>query len=118
MLLGSSRQFGQDDDRIDHALLRKMTSRAFEYMPALRRLSALWVWTGFRPATPDNLPYIGKMTGHKNIYIASGHEGLGITTSLGTAELVADAILGRESAIPAGPYSPEPTITKHLSNYS
>ena len=113
MLLGSSRQFGADDDTIDHDLLRKMTSRAFEYMPALRQLSALRVWTGFRPATPDNLPYIGKLPGHNNIYIAAGHEGLGITTALGTAELVADAILGRESSIPAGPYSPGRTINQH-----
>ena len=55
----------------------------------LKRLSTIRVWTGFRPATPDNLPYIGKLPDQENIYIAAGHEGLGITTSLGTAELIA-----------------------------
>jgi glycine/D-amino acid oxidase-like deaminating enzyme len=106
ILLGSSRQFGAEDEAIDHSILNRMTSRAFEYMPGLKGLSAIRVWTGFRPATPDNLPYIGKMPGSDNTYIAAGHEGLGITTSLGTGELIADAILGRESAIPREPYSP------------
>ncbi len=106
ILLGSSRQFGVEGGEIDREILRRMTARAFEYMPGLRKLSAVRVWTGFRPATPDNLPYIGKLPENDNIYIASGHEGLGITTSLGTGELIADAILGRQSAIPMEPYSP------------
>jgi glycine/D-amino acid oxidase-like deaminating enzyme len=113
LLLGSSRQFGAADDGIDHAILRRMTARAFEYMPGLRQLSTVRVWTGFRPATPDNLPYIGKMPGRRRTFIAAGHEGLGITTSLGTAELIANAILGRESMIPPGPYSPARTFENH-----
>lgn len=113
VLLGSSRQFGAEDAEIDYAILRRMTARAFEYMPALKNLSTVRVWTGFRPATPDNLPYIGKLPEHDNIYVAAGHEGLGITTSLGTGELIADAILGRRSAIPAEPYSPTRKLETH-----
>ncbi|MBP9664005.1 MAG: FAD-binding oxidoreductase [Pyrinomonadaceae bacterium] len=113
MLLGSSRQFGADDGSIDHKILRRMTHRAFEYMPGLRTISTTRVWTGFRPATPDNLPYIGKVPVRGNIFIAAGHEGLGITTSLGTAELIADVILGRESVIDPGPYLPTREITQH-----
>ena len=82
-------------------------------MPGLKNLSTVRVWTGFRPATPDNLPYIGKIPGFDNVYAACGHEGLGITTSLGTADLLASAILGRRSAIPIEPYSPSRTITEH-----
>ena len=63
ILLGSSRQFGVDNSEIDFDILRRMTNRAFEYMPALKELSTVRVWTGFRPATPDNLPYIGKIEG-------------------------------------------------------
>jgi glycine/D-amino acid oxidase-like deaminating enzyme len=90
-----------------------MTRRAFEYMPALRELSTVRVWTGFRPATPDNLPYIGRIDGFENVYAACGHEGLGITTSLGTADLLTSLILGRKPAIPTDPYSPSRTITEH-----
>lgn len=113
ILLGSSRQFGSDDAAIDHDIVRRMTARAFEYMPGLRELSAVRSWTGFRPATPDNLPYIGRLPGTSNVYAAAGHEGLGITTSLGTAELIADAILGRRSEIDPTPYLPSRNITEH-----
>lgn len=106
ILLGSSRQFGSEDTEIDHNILQRMTTRAFEYMPKLKQLSAVRAWTGFRPATPDNLPYIGLIPGFKNVYAAAGHEGLGITTSLGTAELITDQVLGRKSKIDPNPYSP------------
>ena len=106
ILLGSSRQFGSDDTEIDHNILKRMATRAFEYMPKLRDVAAVRAWTGFRPATPDNLPYIGLVPGFENVFAAAGHEGLGITTSLGTAELIADAILGRKSRIDASPYCP------------
>ena len=113
MLLGSSRQFGARDDAVDREMLRKMTSRAFEYMPKLQELSALRIWTGSRPSTPDNLPYIGQSPTQKNTYIAAGHEGLGITTALGTAALITSLIVGRKPAIPIDPYLPSRKITTH-----
>ncbi len=106
ILIGSSRQFDVEDKSIDYNLLRKMINRAFEYMPNLKKLSAVRVWTGFRPATPDNLPYIGQHPKFENVFMATGHEGLGITTSLGTAEILTDEILGRESEIDRKSYSP------------
>ena len=113
MLIGSSRQFGVDDAAVHTEILRRMTTRAFEYMPALRSLSAIRVWTGFRPATPDNLPHIGPSPTQKNVYIAAGHEGLGITTALGTAEMITDMIVGRQLGIPFEPYLPSREIHVH-----
>jgi glycine/D-amino acid oxidase-like deaminating enzyme len=113
LLIGSSRQFEVEGNEVDRTILRRMTSRAFEYMPRLRELLAVRVWTGFRPATPDNLPYIGKIPGFENVFAAAGHEGLGITTALGTAELLTDQILGRPSYIPIEPYLPSRKITEH-----
>jgi glycine/D-amino acid oxidase-like deaminating enzyme len=106
VIIGSSRQFGADDTNIDNAIVRRMVGRAFEYMPRLEQLSALRVWTGFRPATPDNLPYIGRSSTAENVFIAAGHEGLGITTSIGTGQIIADMIVGRPRAIPVESYSP------------
>jgi glycine/D-amino acid oxidase-like deaminating enzyme len=113
ILLGSSRQFGVETAEVDNNIVRRMTSRAFEYMPKLRDMAVVRVWTGFRPATPDNLPYIGKVPGFENVYVAAGHEGLGITTALGTAELLVDQILGRSPAIPVEPYSPSRPVHEH-----
>ena len=106
LLIGSSRQYDVDDSAIDASLLSRMVARALEYLPGLGRLSSLRAWTGFRAATPDKLPLIGPDVENERLYLATGHEGLGITTSLGTARLLVDQIVKRTSEIPVGPYLP------------
>jgi glycine/D-amino acid oxidase-like deaminating enzyme len=106
LLIGSSRQFGVDDSQVENAIITRMLERAVEYLPGLGKLSSLRAWTGFRAATPDKLPLIGPHTEHERLYLATGHEGLGITTSLATAKLLVDQIINRESAIPITPYLP------------
>jgi glycine/D-amino acid oxidase-like deaminating enzyme len=106
VLLGSSRQYGADDSAIDPHMLQRMLQRAREYMPKLGELTAIRTWTGFRAATPDKLPLIGPCPDNDRVYLATGHEGLGITTSLATGRLLADQVMGRASAIPCEPYLP------------
>ena len=104
LLIGSSRQFDVDETGVDGSIVTRMLNRAIEYLPGLRKLSSLRTWTGFRAATPDKLPLIGPHTGR--LYLATGHEGLGITTSLGTAKLLVAQIMNRETDIPVAPYLP------------
>lgn len=106
ILIGSSRQYGAEDKEVDSAILTRMLDRAQEYMPGLGSMSAIRTWTGFRAATPDKLPLIGPSLGDKSIFLATGHEGLGITTSLATAKILADQIAGAKSQIPIEPYLP------------
>lgn len=106
LLIGSSRQYDVDESHVDVSILTRMLDRAVEYLPGLRKLSSLRTWTGFRAATPDKLPLIGPHAEHKRLYLATGHEGLGITTSLGTAKLLVAQIMNRETAIPVAPYLP------------
>lgn len=106
MLIGSSRQFDSDDTGVDQSILNRMLQRARDYLPSLGELSALRTWTGHRAATPDKLPIIGPSTDQPRVWLATGHEGLGITTSLGTGRLVADLLLNRRTELPAAAYSP------------
>lgn len=105
ILLGSCRQY-DDGKAIDSAMLSRMLRRCEEYMPELSQLTGIRTWTGFRAATPDKLPLIGPCEADSRLYLATGHEGLGITTSLATGKLVAGQILGRTPAIPVEPYLP------------
>jgi glycine/D-amino acid oxidase-like deaminating enzyme len=106
LLIGSSRQYGAVDERVDDEIVSRMLQRAFEFVPKLGSLSAIRVWTGFRPATPDSLPLIGPWDKDPSVLLATGHEGLGITTSLATAKLIHAHIVGSEPAIPFAPYLP------------
>jgi glycine/D-amino acid oxidase-like deaminating enzyme len=83
-----------------------MLDRAVEYLPGLGKLSSLRTWTGFRAATLDKLPLIGPHAEHERLYLATGHEGLGITTSLATAKLLVAQIMNRETKISVTPYLP------------
>jgi glycine/D-amino acid oxidase-like deaminating enzyme len=106
ILIGSSRQYGAEHKDVDQQILRRMLQRAQEYMPGLGSMSAVRTWTGFRAATPDKLPLIGPRPGDRSLFLATGHEGLGITTSLATARILVDQITGSKPEIPIGPYLP------------
>jgi len=106
LLIGSSRQYEAASATVEPALLQRMLANASSYVPALADLSVLRVWTGFRAATPDKLPMIGPWSADPSILFATGHEGLGITTSLATGKLIADGLAKRASAIAREPYLP------------
>ena len=106
VLIGSSRELAGWDSSTNRRVLRRMLHRALHFMPALSDLSIVRTWTGFRPATADTLPLIGPWTSTAGLWIAAGHEGLGITSATGTAQLLADLIAGRVPSIDAAPYSP------------
>jgi glycine/D-amino acid oxidase-like deaminating enzyme len=115
LLIGSSRQFGSEDDSIEDTILRRMLDRACEYMPALARVSGIRAWTGFRAATSDKLPLIGP-TSDPSVFLAAGFEGLGITNAPGAARLLLDHLLARPSAIDPSPYLPERTALMEVAH--
>jgi glycine/D-amino acid oxidase-like deaminating enzyme len=114
ILIGSSRQFGAEYKDVDHDILRRMLLRAQEYIPGLGPMSAVRAWTGLRAATPDKLPLIGPWPGDKSLFLATGHEGLGITTSLATARILVDGITGSKPEIPIEPYLPSRAGKEHV----
>jgi len=106
LLIGSSRELVGWDRNINHRIVGAMLRRAQEFMPRLADLYALRVWVGFRPAVADHLPLIGRWPLEEGLWIAAGHEGLGITMALATGRLLSDQIAGRTSEIDPLPYDP------------
>jgi glycine/D-amino acid oxidase-like deaminating enzyme len=107
MLIGSSRQYEAPSADVEPAMLAQMLARASLYMPRIGRLSAIRAWAGFRPATPDKRPLIGPYAEVPGLWLATGHEGLGITTSIGTGRIVADRLLGRTTeGLDPSPFDP------------
>ena len=106
LLIGSSRELVGRDPAINRSLLHAMIQRAITFIPALAQCVGLRTWTGFRPATFDNLPLIGRWEAIDGLWIAAGHEGLGITLSLATAELIAAGVTHRTPPIDMTPFDP------------
>lgn len=106
LLIGSSRQFDRSDRAVDIGLVARMLAHAAQFVPDLAQLKAIRCWTGLRAASPDGLPLIGPHPNRKNVWLAAGHEGLGITTALASARLLAAQISAQSAAIDIAPYLP------------
>jgi glycine/D-amino acid oxidase-like deaminating enzyme len=115
VLIGSSREYDADS-HVNQAIVAAMVARAQRYLPGVGELQAIRTWTGFRAATPDKLPLIGSWPGDKTLFLATGHEGLGITMSLGTAKLLASAMFGERAEIPLEPYLPSRFFSEHAGD--
>jgi D-hydroxyproline dehydrogenase subunit beta len=109
ILIGSSRQYDAEGKQVDPPVLLQMMQRVQQYLPDVKDLPVIRTWTGFRAATPDKLPLIGPHPDDATLFLATGHEGLGITTSLATAKLLAYSFTGS-----AGVLSPEPYLPSRL----
>ncbi|WP_434605820.1 FAD-binding oxidoreductase [Pseudomonas sp. D2-30] len=107
LFIGASRQFGNVDPEVEGWMLAKMLKRAVDYMPGLAHLNGIRAWTGFRAATPDGLPLVGQHPQRKDLWLAVGHEGLGVTTAPATADLLVAQLLNETAPLAAQPYLPQ-----------
>ena len=58
-------------------------------------------WTGLRPATPTNIPYIGQ-TRVRKLWVNAGHGTLGWTHGAGSGKALAELISGEQPAMAFG----------------
>lgn len=105
-LIGSCRQDGIHHTDVDPRVLAQVLRSAIALLPCLADMKIIRSWTGLRPATFDGRPVIGRHPALPRVWVAAGHEGLGVTTAFGTAQLLADLMLDRPPSIDAAPYSP------------
>jgi len=75
-----------------------LTRRTQELFPEACDYSQPHFWSGLRPMTPSNIPYIGK-TKYSNLFLNTGHGTLGWTMGCGSGRAIADIISGRQPEI-------------------
>ena len=84
--------------KLNYTRCRAIVRRTAEFMPEAGYWDQAEFWTGLRPATPSNVPYIGK-SHFANLYLNTGHGTLGWTHSCGSAAALADIIDGRKPEV-------------------
>lgn len=84
--------------KLNYTRCRAIVRRTAEVMPEAGYWDQAEFWTGLRPATPSNVPYIGK-SHFANLYLNTGHGTLGWTHSCGSAAALADIIDGRKPEV-------------------
>ncbi len=83
---------------LNYTRCRAIVRRAAEIMPEAGEWDKAEFWTGLRPTTPSNVPYIGK-SHFTNLYLNTGHGTLGWTHSCGSAAALADIVDGRKPEV-------------------
>ncbi|MEI9810864.1 MAG: FAD-dependent oxidoreductase [Bacteroidota bacterium] len=64
-------------------------------------------WFGYRPVTPDGMPYIGRHSQYSNLSYAGGHAMLGVSAAAGTGKLIEEIISNKPPAIPLIAFRPD-----------
>ncbi|MFG6412435.1 D-amino acid dehydrogenase [Roseateles sp. DC23W] len=81
-----------------------LVKRYEELFPGVADTSEPHYWTGLRPSTPTNIPYIGRSKRARNLWINAGHGTLGWTHGAGSGLAMAELIAGRRPAMQFGFY--------------
>jgi D-amino-acid dehydrogenase len=82
------------DTTVNAVRCAAIARRLAELFPVLGGITAYETWSGLRPATPSNVPIIGR-TRLANLFLNTGHGTLGWTLACGSAKALADLICGR-----------------------
>ena len=63
-------------------------------------------WFGYRPVTPDGLPYIGRHNKYSNLMYAGGHAMLGLSAAAGTGKLISEMMSDKPLSINTDAFNP------------
>lgn len=86
------------DTSINEARCTAIADRVRKFLPNSADFGNVQKWAGLRPATPSNVPVIGR-TRYSNLYLNTGHGTLGWTLACGSGAAIADLISGRPTEV-------------------
>ena len=91
LLVGATVESVGFDERVTAQGIHELLHAALAAAPSLAGFSVTESWTGLRPGTPDDVPFLGP-TAIEGYFLATGHYRNGILLAPATARLIADAI--------------------------
>jgi D-amino-acid dehydrogenase len=74
------------------------------YLPGLAGTETVETWTGLRPCTPDNLPFLGRAEPYRNVFVAAGHGQMGMGLAPVGGKLIAQLIAGQPPDLDLAPF--------------
>src|SRR6266545_2683611 len=101
---GTSREPALAWNAEDLHVARAVAGCVIRLLPALADASVLGTWSGIRPMSPDERPFIGWL--RPGLFAATGHGPEGVILGGGTATLVAAMVQGREPPLEPAPFDP------------
>jgi len=105
---GGTMELDKINKRINRARVKGIVESIPKYLPGLHPQlpEDKEIWFGFRPSSPDGLPYIGFSNKYNNLVVATGHGMMGISLGPATGLLVSQLIAGEKTSIGVDAFSP------------
>jgi len=63
------------------------------------------IWFGFRPVSPDGMPYIGLSNKYKNLAVATGHAMIGLSLGPATGKIISEVLNGKPAEMNITPFA-------------
>lgn len=104
--IGSTMEFAGYEESLNRDRLRLLTDGAALYLKRLPTVPPSEEWWGWRPMTPDSIPLLGPSPALPNVWLAAGHNMLGLSMAPATGKLVAELLTGRQPHLNPIPYAP------------
>lgn len=98
---GGTMEISGHDDRVRPERIQQIIAAAHDYFPDFspQDFAGIKPWFGYRPVSPDGLPYIGRFSRPANLTAACGHAMLGLTMAPVTGLLVSEILTGRKPSV-------------------
>jgi len=74
----------------------QLLDAAYRIAPGLQTATIMQKWMGFRPGSPDGLPYLGAVEGYPGLWVSTGHYRNGVALAPGTADIISRWMMGQE----------------------
>ena len=100
VLIGSTEENAGFNKQTTAEAVEQLLHFGCDLVPGLKAASVERSWAGLRPGTPDGLPYIGRVPGFDNLYVAAGHFRAGIQLSPATGLVMKELIMGQRLSVP------------------
>jgi len=107
VLVGSSRERRGFDTSVDERVSDVLLRAAARLAPGIAELRRVDAWAGLRPWLPGGLPAIGPTAAVDGLWIATGHEGAGVSMGPISGRLLAGAICGERPLLDLAPFDPD-----------
>ena len=106
---GGTMELSGHNDRIRSERVAQIIAAARAYLPELIEtdFSNIAPWFGYRPVSPDGLPYLGRFRRFSNLSVASGHAMLGLTMAPISGLLIAELLSGHKPSVDLAMLAPD-----------
>jgi glycine oxidase len=105
LLVGSTEEDVGFDRSNTADAVRELLELATRLVPALKSANIERCWTGLRPGSASEWPYLGRLPNFSNAFIAAGHFRQGLWLSTGTAVVIARLIRGESPGVDLSSFS-------------